>query len=251
MPNRVIKESIKRSAQVDSLTWFEEVVFYRLIVTADDYGCVDGRTVLLKNDLFPLRDNITRKAIDDAISKLVSVGLLCTYTVNDMPYLFFPTWEKHQRIRNKRRKYPEPPYADLTVNCRSNDSQTSASYRPESESNPNPNPESEDIGAEQPAGRSTPAPAPSDFDIPLNDGSAYNVPLKDIATYRRLYPAVDVEAELRGMIGWCLSNPKRRKTSAGVKGFITRWLKKTQDAGGTHRQIAKDPPRYADEDDFY
>ena len=109
MPNRVIKDSIKSSPQVDSLTWFEEVVFYRLIVSADDYGCFDGRETVVKNTLFPTKENITKKAIEDAISKLVSVGLLCRYTASGMPYLFFPTWEKHQRIRNKHRKYPEPP----------------------------------------------------------------------------------------------------------------------------------------------
>lgn len=108
------------------------------------------------------------------------------------------------------------------------------------------------IGAEQPSGRSTPPLTPSEFDIPLNDGSTYNVPKEDIETYKRLYQAVDVEAELRGMIGWCMSNPKRRKTNTGIKGFITRWLKKTQDEGGTHKQIPKNqPPAYADEDDFY
>ena len=32
MPNRIIKESICRSEEIDSLSWFEEVLFYRLIV---------------------------------------------------------------------------------------------------------------------------------------------------------------------------------------------------------------------------
>lgn len=136
MPNRVIKESIKRSPQIDSLTWFEEVVFYRLIVSADDYGCMDGRTILLRNELFPTKETVTKKSIEDAIEKLVSVGLLCRYTESGMPYLFFPTWEKHQRIRNKHRKFPEPPADILTANrC-----QMAANCQPESESNPNPNP---------------------------------------------------------------------------------------------------------------
>ena len=118
MSNRVIKESIKRSPQIDSLTWFEEVVFYRLIVSADDYGCYDGRIVVIKNELFPTKENITSKSISDAIDKLAKVGLLCKYTVSDMPYLFFPLWEKHQRVKNKRRKYPVPPeHENLTANC--------------------------------------------------------------------------------------------------------------------------------------
>lgn len=140
MPNRVIKESIKRSPQIDSLTWFEEVVFYRLIVTADDYGCVDGRPVLLKNELFPTKDTVTRKSVEDAIRKLVSAGLLRAYEVNGMPYLLFPTWEKHQRIRNKRRKYPEPTKKDFLTATRC---QMTAGCPPESESNPNPESESE------------------------------------------------------------------------------------------------------------
>lgn len=114
--------------------------------------------------------------------------------------------------------------------------------------------EKEDVCAEPPdSGRSTPPPTPSEFNIPLNDGSFYNVPLEDIETYKRLYQAVDVETELRGMIGWCMSNPKRRKTNTGIKSFITRWLKKTQDDGGTHRQLWDSDTQkpYADENDFY
>ena len=146
MPNRIIKESIKESAQIDSLSWFEEVLYYRLIVTADDYGCVDGRIALLRSKLFPLKDNVTKKAVEDAISHLVSAGLLCRYTVNGTPYLLFPTWEKHQRVRNQHRKYPEPP-ADIleTVTCRTDGGQMTADCLSESnpiqsESNPNPNP---------------------------------------------------------------------------------------------------------------
>lgn len=150
MSNRVIKESIKRSPQIDSLTWFEEVVFYRLIVSADDYGCYDGRPVVLRNELFPTKENITTKSIIDAIDKLVNVGLLCKYTVSDIPYLFFPSWERHQRVRNKRRKYPEPPSnGDLTSTCQQFAAscgelpQNAALIQPnpiQSESNPKTNP---------------------------------------------------------------------------------------------------------------
>ena len=150
MPNRILKESVKRCDQIDQLSWFEEVVFYRLILTADDYGCIDGRSVLLKNELFPTRDNVTKKSVEDAISKLASVGLLCKYTVNGKPYLFFPTWEKHQRLRSKHRKYPEPPAevieqinGNVSVMCQSYDGHASEDCQLELESNPNPNPNPE------------------------------------------------------------------------------------------------------------
>ena len=110
MPNRIIKESIKRSPEIDKLSWFEEVVFYRLLVTADDYGRMDGRIIVLKNDLFPTKETVTKKAIEDAISKLVSVGLLIAYVdaESNMPLLAFKKWEKHQTIRNKFSRYPAP-----------------------------------------------------------------------------------------------------------------------------------------------
>ena len=134
MPNRVIKESIKCSPQIDALTWFEEVVFYRLIVTADDYGCFDGRPIVIKNSLFPTKDSVTVKSIESALSHLASVGLIYRYESNGMPYLAFPSWERHQRVRNKHRKYPQPEENEAKKDLSANRCQMSASCQ--SESNP-------------------------------------------------------------------------------------------------------------------
>lgn len=148
MPNRIIKESIKRSPEIDRLNWFEEVVFYRLIVTADDYGRLDGRTVVLKNDLFPTKETVTKKAVEDALSKLTSVGLLVPYVdaASGMSYYYLPTWKEHQRIRDSKARYPEPPDENGLAATRGNSPQLAATRgenplaRAESESNPNPNP---------------------------------------------------------------------------------------------------------------
>lgn len=67
--------------------------------------------------------------------------------------------------------------------------------------------------------------------IPLNDGNEYSVTQRDIDEYKGLYPAVNVEQELRNMRGWCLANPSRRKTKKGVARFINGWLAKEQDKG--------------------
>lgn len=108
VPNRIIKESICTSDSIDSLNWFEEVLFYRLIVNCDDYGRYDGRAVIIKNKLFPLKENITLKAVNDAINKLASAELVTLYTFEGKPYLYLPTWNKHQTIRAKKSKYPDP-----------------------------------------------------------------------------------------------------------------------------------------------
>ncbi len=66
----------------------------------------------------------------------------------------------------------------------------------------------------------------------LNDKSYYDVPLSDCERYKELYPAVDIEQELRGMCGWLEANPVKRKTRNGIKRFIDNWLKKAQNQGG-------------------
>lgn len=239
MPNRVIKESIKRSPQIDSLTWFEETVFYRLIVTVDDYGCFDGRPILIKNELFPTRENVTRKSVEDAITKLVAVGLLYQYEVDGRPYLAFPTWDKHQRIRNKHRKYPAPPD---DMNLSAIRGQTTAISQPESNPNPNTNPNTNPSNfCAEPETVSAPV-----FALPLNDGTEYLISEKQAAEWAELYPAVDILQDLRGMKGWLNANPTKRKTKSGILRFVTGWLSRTQNKGGNKQKTAQSGNIFAD-----
>ena len=108
MPNRIIKESVCTSDSIDQLSWFEEVLFYRLMVSCDDYGRFDGRVAVIKNRLFPLKENLTSDEVSHALDTLASVDLVRRYTVEGKPYLYLPTWEHHQTIRAKKSKYPEP-----------------------------------------------------------------------------------------------------------------------------------------------
>lgn len=108
MPNRIIKESICTSDSIDSLGWFEEVLFYRLIVNCDDFGRFDGRVAVVKNRLFPLKENLTLKTVELAINKLASAGLISLYMYDGRPFLYLPTWNEHQLVRAKRSKYPDP-----------------------------------------------------------------------------------------------------------------------------------------------
>lgn len=77
-----------------------------------------------------------------------------------------------------------------------------------------------------------PAPAPPVICLPLNDGSEYPISQEQCQEWAGLYPAVDVIQQLRGMRGWLLSNPDRKKTRRGILRFITGWLAKEQDRGG-------------------
>lgn len=107
MPNRIIKESICTSEEVDQLNAFQETVFYRLIVNCDDYGRMDARAKILKSKLFPLKD-VRVETIEAALEALASAELVILYEVDGKPFLQMKTWDRHQRVRAKVSKYPAP-----------------------------------------------------------------------------------------------------------------------------------------------
>jgi len=109
MPNRIIKESICTSEQIDGLSLFEEVFFYRLIVNADDYGRFDARTCVLRARLFPLKETVDNEDVESALASLENAGLIARYTVDGRVYLFLPGWNRNQKVRSKRVKCPPPP----------------------------------------------------------------------------------------------------------------------------------------------
>lgn len=105
MPNRILKESVCYSENIDSLTLFQEVFFYRLIVNCDDYGRLDARPKVLSSKLFPLRE-IKDSQIRDSLAALVNAELIKVYEHEGHAYLQMMTWDKHQNVRAKKSKYP-------------------------------------------------------------------------------------------------------------------------------------------------
>lgn len=65
--------------------------------------------------------------------------------------------------------------------------------------------------------------------LPCLKGYQHKIFKEDIENYKKLYPAVDIEQQLRNMLGWLESNPQNKKSANGIKSFITRWLSKEQD----------------------
>lgn len=146
MANRVIKESLWTSEKIAALSDFEFRVWVALITLADDAGRGDARAAVIRGRAFPLRDGVTNKNVESAVRKLASSSCITLYTVGGRCYYCFPTWNKHQRIRDCKPKYPGPEDSDslpqLAASC-GEPPQTAADcgLNPiQSESNPNPNP---------------------------------------------------------------------------------------------------------------
>lgn len=103
-----------------------------------------------------------------------------------------------------------------------------------------------DVCAELP---SSPPPAAV---LPLVDGSDFPIAQETVDELSRLYPAVDVDQQLRNMRGWLLANPKNRKTKAGIMRFVNSWLSREQNqARPQNRQQFQKPTKAQELDDFY
>jgi len=144
VPNRIIKESICTSNEIDALKPEEEILFYRIIVNCDDFGRMDARLPILRAKCFPLRiDTVKDKDIKAWMNTLIKQGLIFIYEVDGKEYLQMSTWEKHQQIRAKRSKYPAPDDGLITSEIIGNQVIANVPENPiqsnlESESNPNP-----------------------------------------------------------------------------------------------------------------
>lgn len=122
MPDRIIKDSIKRSKTISELTWFEEVCFYRLLVTVDDYGRFCRDPQILKSELFPRNGKLTVEDVDNAFKSLERVSLIHSYAAKDEMYLQVVTWSSYQRTRAKKSKFPD---SDGNFTTRDSKSRTS------------------------------------------------------------------------------------------------------------------------------
>lgn len=66
-----------------------------------------------------------------------------------------------------------------------------------------------------------------EYHMPLKDGSDYVVTENDVLKYKKFYPKLDVDEELRQMIAWLKSNKQRQKTKRGMPRFMNGWLNKS------------------------
>jgi len=117
MPNRILKDSICTSPNIDQLSRDAEVFFYRLIVHCDDFGRMDARLPILRAKCYPLQiGTVLEDNIAAWLSELEAAHLVTVYTVEGQDYLQMRTWDKHQQIRAKRSKYPSLQDSDSNRN---------------------------------------------------------------------------------------------------------------------------------------
>lgn len=115
MGNRILKESITTNAKLAKLSDFEFRLWVGLLTLADDYGCGDGRTVVIRNLVFATNPSVSVQQVARAMKKLEKVGCIRTYMADGQPYFWFPTWLEHQRLRHHTPKLPQPPELQAVI----------------------------------------------------------------------------------------------------------------------------------------
>ena len=104
MPKRCLKEEITTSERLASLSFEAEVLWYRLLVCADDFGRFDARPIIVRSRAMPLRD-VCLTDVGQWLDELAEKGLVQIYTWDDKPYLKICRWTERQRANAS--KFPD------------------------------------------------------------------------------------------------------------------------------------------------
>jgi hypothetical protein len=106
MPTRYLKPGIRDSDLIDKLSPLAETLFYRLIVTVDDFGRFDARPSMIKSQCFPVKDAVTPKKCAELLEELAQVGVVMLYKVGEKPCLQLLKWDNKPRASASL--YPAP-----------------------------------------------------------------------------------------------------------------------------------------------
>ena len=143
MPNRLIKEAVWTSPNLNQVSDLAERHFYRLLPLPDDHGCCEVTPLVVKGRCYPLKHKVIPEMIQKWNSELESADIIRTWEVSGRIYGWFPKWSEHQRVRSlHQRKTPEPP-SDVVTRQRlstTDDNGCHSHLNPNPILNPNLNP---------------------------------------------------------------------------------------------------------------
>lgn len=118
MPTRYLKPGIRDSESIDRLSPLAEVLYYRLLVTVDDFGRFDARPSMVKSQCFPVKDSVTVNTCKELLAQLASNGNIQLYEVDGKPCLQVCKWDN--KPRSTESKFPAPTDECIQVHTDAN-----------------------------------------------------------------------------------------------------------------------------------
>lgn len=214
-------------AECDPMT---RLLFAGLWTLADRSGRLEDRPKRIKAELFPY-DNCD---IDSMLATLRGLGFVVSYEVEGQKYLEIPTFSQHQHPHPSEKETCPPPQAvknnckSLTCNVPATDQQRTdrALYLVPSTSHLAP--------CESPS-----QPADAGCSEKKNEEVSWDsskgwqgITDADRDAWAAAYPACDVRQELAQSDQWLRANPRKARRS-NWRHFLTGWLSRKQDRGGS------------------
>lgn len=126
MPNRVIRDSIWSSPTLAKLPLDVQLHWPRWLLMADDWGCFNADSDVIRGLVYPKIPTMTAKKIQDLLGTYSHGGLLFLWSASDREWGYFTSWNGHQfcnvthldedgkQLRHKR-KTSEPPESELSA----------------------------------------------------------------------------------------------------------------------------------------
>jgi hypothetical protein len=239
MPNRIL-----RGAILESDRWIglrdnaSRVAFIAAVLTADDLGNMEGTTPRLRR-LWRDFGIDTDEKVDRTLQELADVDLVRVYQVDGKRYVHIPRFG--QFVRHLKRANPRSPWDEPEQNQSLAEKTHCVSTSKEVRTNVERTPRAVLSHPEEKRREEKTTSAESDVSLPAADdpvletiplvsGSEYPITASVVATLAAAYPAVDVRQEIRKAKAWCVTNPKHRKTAAGVMRFLNGWIGRAQNS---------------------
>lgn len=96
MPDRILRETIRTSANVNKLTDFQFRLWVYLITYVNDDGCGRADAQVLKTLVFPFRPGVTIEQIKCGIDAMATYGMIELFEKDGESWFRFPKFLKHQ-----------------------------------------------------------------------------------------------------------------------------------------------------------
>jgi hypothetical protein len=104
-----MRDSALTSYSLNQLSAAAEVLWWRLMVVADDYGRFNADPLIVLASCFPLRARTTDPdVVVGWLDELEEVGGIQRYEVDGHPYGVYVNWTKYQRPARYKAKWPPP-----------------------------------------------------------------------------------------------------------------------------------------------
>ena len=116
LPTRYLKPGIKDSERIESISTPDaEILYYRLLVSVDDFGRTDARPLMVKSLCFPVRVRATVDKCMQWMQELEKSELIVIYEVEGKRYLQITKWDNKPRA--EKSKFPPVPDQCIQVHA--------------------------------------------------------------------------------------------------------------------------------------